>query len=121
MALGSTQAKAALTNRGSQLIRVIDNKPKNLSSLFMRSDFSDHVNVHNMIRGPPHDDVTILLRDQINLVAANGDLWGPRRVKEFLNNDGLSCMTKTMLDQIDQSGEVMGWFQTIRTLLKTVD
>jgi hypothetical protein len=86
----------------------------------MRSDFSDHVNVHNMIRGPPHDDVTILLRDQINLVAAMG-ISGPRRVKEFLNNDGLSRMTKTMLDQIDESGEVMGWFQTIRTLLKTVD
>lgn len=67
------------------------------------------------------DDVPTVLRDGINAVAANHDLWGDRRAKEFLNGDALNAMTPALLDDLDPEGEVRDWFRQIAELIATVD
>lgn len=67
------------------------------------------------------DDVPTLLRTEVNVVAANHDLWGDRRAKDFLNSHALLEMNKAMLDEVDPRGEVQGWFRHMSELMATVD
>jgi hypothetical protein len=67
------------------------------------------------------DDVPTMIRDCINSVAANHDLWGDKRAKGFLDGPALSVMTTAMLDELDTQGEVRKWFKNIRELIATVD
>jgi len=67
------------------------------------------------------DDVPMALRNGVNAVAANHDLWGDKRAKEFLNGPALSAMTPAMLDEVDPHGEVRGWFRQIGELIATAD
>lgn len=67
------------------------------------------------------EDVPRALMDGINAVAANHDLWGDKRAKEFLNGAALNAMTPDMLSELDPDGEVRGWFRRIAELIASVD
>jgi hypothetical protein len=54
----------------------------------------------------------------VNEVAPPGDRWGLRRAKEFLCGAAASRMTKAMLDEIDPTHEVLGWFHSMREMIQ---
>lgn len=63
------------------------------------------------------DDVPSLLKTSINQVAPNSDKWSQTRAKDFLCTVALGHMTRTMLDQIDPGGEVLGWFKKMQEMM----
>jgi putative ATP-dependent endonuclease of the OLD family len=64
------------------------------------------------------EDLPAILVRAVNEVAPPGDRWGRRRAKEFLCGVAASRMTKAMLDEIDPTHEVLGWFHNMREMIQ---
>lgn len=63
------------------------------------------------------DDLPTLLVNAVNPLLPQSDKWGGNRAKDFLCNLAASKMTKAMLDHLDPSLEVLGWFSDIQAML----
>jgi predicted ATPase len=64
------------------------------------------------------DDVPALLKDKVNAVAPQGRQWGETRAKDFLCGVAAAHMTKAMLDEIDPTNEVLGWFNDMGQMIQ---
>ena len=53
---------------------------------------------------------------QLNVVAPPNDKWGSTKAKEFICSASARKMTRQMLDEVDTSGEVLGWMKDIKMM-----
>jgi len=76
----------------------------------------------------PYDDVPVVVAKAIHDISDSTKSWDEvkekkqkekaRKAKVWLNQEAVANMTPELLQEIDEKGEVVGWFQTISKLIK---
>jgi putative ATP-dependent endonuclease of the OLD family len=72
------------------------------------------------LAGPfgPDDDVPALLAAELNRHAPQSAKWGANRVKAWLAMVVVPTMSAQMMAEVDPSGEMAGWLDSIKQMLK---